>query len=44
VHGYLDNLRQMQRLTVGALGNLFAATKAVRDNECILRSLAHRRE
>ena len=44
VHGHLEDLRQVQGLAVGGLGNLLAATKAVRDDERLLVSLAHGRE
>ena len=39
--GHLQHFGQMQRVTVGFLGNLFAAAKSVGDDEPVGRSLAH---
>src|SRR3546814_8133789 len=39
-----ENLRQMQRSTIGALGDLFAAAKAVGDDQNVGVGLPHRRQ
>src|SRR5262245_59610097 len=41
VQGHLEDLRQMQCLAVSGLSDLFAAAKAVRDDERLLVSLAY---
>ena len=39
-----DDLRQVQGAAVGALGDLFAATEAVGDDQAVGRGLADRRQ